>query len=69
MPLEWRMNILSLLNEHGYSTYRLRKEKIFSESTVQKLREGELINWHDVETICRITGKQPGKLIWYVKGK
>ena len=67
MGLEWRVDVLSLLKEHGYTTYRLRKEKIFAESTVQKLRNKELINWQDVERICEITGKQPGKLIWYVK--
>lgn len=67
MGLEWRVDVLSLLKEHGYTTYRLRKEKIFAESTVQKLRNKELINWQDVEKICEITGKQPGKLIWYVK--
>ena len=69
MPLEWRVDVLSLLKEHGYSTYRIRKEKLFAESTIQKLRNGELINWQDIESICRITGKQPGKLIWYVKEK
>lgn len=69
MGLEWRVDVLALLKENGYSTYRLRKDKIFAESTVQKLRNKELINWQDVETICRITGKQPGKLIWYVKEK
>lgn len=68
MPLEWRVDVLALLKESGYSTYRIRKEKIFAESTVQNLRtKSPIISWRDLETICRLTGKQPGKLIWYVK--
>lgn len=67
MPLQWRLNALELLKEHGYTTYRLRKEKIFSESSVQNLRYGKPTSWRDIETVCRLTGKQPGKLIEYVK--
>ena len=68
MSLEWRVDVLALLKENGYTTYRIRKEKILSESTVQNLRnKTHIISWRDLETICRLTGKQPGKLMWYVK--
>jgi DNA-binding Xre family transcriptional regulator len=66
--LEWRVDVLALLKESGYSTCRIRKEHIFAESTVQNLRnKAPIISWRDLETICRLTNKQPGKLIWYVK--
>lgn len=68
MPLEWRVDVLALLKENGYSTYRLRKEKIFSQSTVQNFRERKpVISWRDFETLCRLTKKQPGKLLQYTK--
>lgn len=67
MPLQWRTNILELLKEHGYTTYRIRKEKIFSESSVQNFRHNKPASWNDIETICRLTNKQPGKLIEFVK--
>lgn len=68
MALEWRVDVLALLKENGYSTYRLRKERIFSQSTVQNFRERKpIINWRDLDTLCRLTKKQPGKLIQYVK--
>lgn len=66
MALKWRVNALNLLRENGYSTYRIRKEKIFSESSVQNLRHQRPTSWHDIETVCRLTGKQPGKLIEFV---
>lgn len=67
MPLQWRANALELLKENGYSTYRIRKEKIFSESSVQHLRHSKPVSWNDLETVCRLTNKQPGKLIEFVK--
>lgn len=65
MPLKWRVDVLALLKENGYSTYRIRKEKLLSESTLQHLRQEGHVSWNDLETICRITKKQPGKLIEY----
>ena len=69
MPLRWRVNVLELLKASGYTTYRLRVDKIFSQSTIQNFRSGKPASWHDIETICRLTGKQPGKLIEYVSDK
>ena len=67
MPLQYRLNVLALLKEKGYNTTRLRREKLLSESTIQKLRGGEPVSWGEIEKICRLTGKQPGKLIEYVE--
>lgn len=67
MPLQWRLNALDLLKENGYTTYRIRKEKIFSESSVQNFRHNKPVSWNDLESLCRLTGKQPGKLIEFVK--
>ena len=69
MPLQWRLNVLELLKASGYSTYRIRKEKLISESSLQNFRQGIPPSWQDLETICRLTGKQPGKLIEYIPDK
>ena len=66
MPLKWRVDVIHLLKEKGYSTYRIRKEKLISESSLQNFRQGIPPSWQDLETICRLTGKQPGKLLEYV---
>lgn len=67
MPLRWRVNPLALLKEKGYPSTRIRAEKIMAQSTLTKLRAGGPVSWHDFETICRLTGKSPGKLIEFVK--
>ena len=69
MPLRWRLNPLQLLKDHGYTTYRMRKERLFSQSTIRKLRYEEPISWQELEKVCRCTGKSPGKLIEYVEDR
>lgn len=54
MPLIYKKNILDSLKEKGYTTYKLRNEKLLSESTIQKLRQGEGISWENIETLCRL---------------
>lgn len=69
MPIKWRVEPLELLKEKGYSTYRIRKENLFNQSTLQNMRHGEAVSWKDLATLCELTGKQPGKLIEYVQEK
>ena len=67
MPLQFKVNILELLKEKGYTTYTLRKENILSQSTLQKLRKGKGLAWENIERICGLLDCQPGDLIEYVK--
>ena len=51
----------------GITTYQIRKEKLLSESTVQKLRAGIGVSWENIETLCRLLDCQPADLMEYVK--
>jgi putative transcriptional regulator len=44
----------------------MRKEKILSESTIQKLREGKGIAWDNIEMLCKLLECQPGDLFEYI---
>ncbi len=68
MPLKFKVDVLASLKEKGYTTYRIRQEKILSESTVQKLRAGLGVSWDNLETICELLECQPGELIEFVEG-
>lgn len=59
-------DVLAALKEAGYSSYRLRKEKIINESSIQQLRNGELVSWKIFNTICSLLECQPGELIEWV---
>lgn len=65
MPIKYKADILSLLKEAGYSTYRLRKEKILGEATIQKIRNQELVSWENISTICGLIRCQPGDILEY----
>ena len=66
MPLQFKIDMVSALKEKGYTTYRIRNEKILSESTVQKLRAGKGVSWENIETLCRLLECQPADLMEYV---
>lgn len=66
MPLIYKSDVLAALKASGYTTYQIRKNKILSESTVQKLREGKPISWENIETLCKLLHCQPNDIIEYV---
>ena len=68
MPIRYKLDVLEALKQAGYSTYRLRKEKILGERVIQQLRNGELVSWKTIETICNILNCQPGDIVEYQKG-
>lgn len=67
MPLQFKIDILTALKEKGYTSYRIRQEKILSESTLQKIRSGSGISWDTIETLCRLLDCQPSDLMEYIK--
>ena len=67
MGLQFKVDVLAALKEKGITTYQIRKEKLLSESTVQKLRAGIGVSWENLETLCRLLDCQPYDLIEFVK--
>ena len=67
MPLKFKIDVLEALKEKGYSTYILRKEKLLSESTIQKLRSGEGISWDNLETLCKLLDCDISAILEYQK--
>lgn len=65
MALKYKIDVLTALKEKGITTYQIRKDRLLSESTVQKLRAGIGISWENIETLCRLLECQPGDLMEY----
>ncbi len=63
--LTYKIDILLELKAIGYNPFRLRKEKLLGESTIQKLRNNEIVGIHYLDTICGLLNKQPGDIIQY----
>ena len=61
-------NIVERLADAGYSTYKIRKDKLLSESTMQKLRSGGTVTTETINTLCQLLDCQPGDLMAYIPG-
>ena len=66
MAIKPKVNLLALLKECGYSSYRLRQDRIMRENRIQKLRLGGLPSWNELDTICKLTNSRIEDLIEYV---
>lgn len=62
--LQYKTNVLQELKNAGYSTYRIRAEKILSEGTMQRLRTGSTaITVESLGILCNILRCQPGDIL------
>ena len=68
--IRYKADILEKLKGKGYTSYRMRKEGLLSEGTLQKVRVGDAsISIASLNVICRILQCQPGDLIeWIPEG-
>lgn len=66
MAIRYKVDILAELKKKGYSSTRIREEKLIGQSYLQQLRRGELVSWKTIDTICSLLDCQPGDLIEYI---
>jgi len=62
--------LLSLLEEKGYTTYRIRKENLISQSAYQKIKDGTGdIDTRTIKRLCKTLKCQPGDIMEYIPDK
>ena len=67
MAIRYKVDILAELKKKGYSSTRIREEKLIGQSYLQQLRRGEPVSWKMLGTICSLLECLPGDLIEYVE--
>lgn len=67
MPITYKIDILAALKDAGYSSTRIRNEKLIGQSYLQQIRHGELVSWKTLETICQLLHCQPGDILEYAE--
>ena len=67
MAIRYKVDIMAKLKEKGYSSTKIREEKLIGQSYLQQLRHGELVSWKTLDTICTLLDCQPGDLLEYIK--
>ena len=66
MAIRYKIDILAELKKKGYSSTRIREEKLIGQSYLQQIRHGEIVSWKTIDTICALLECQPGDLIEYI---
>jgi putative transcriptional regulator len=67
--IKYKIDVMEVLKKRGYTSTRLRHEKILSESTMTRLRNKEPIGMDALSTICIILNCQPSDIIEIVPSK
>ena len=61
--ISYKIDVMKSLAEKGYTANRMRREKILSEATMQKLRHGENVTTDTINKICIMLRMQPGDVL------
>ena len=68
MAIRYKVDVMAELKKKGYTSTKIREEKLIGQSYLQQLRHGELVSWKTLDTICSLLECQPGDLVEYVEG-
>lgn len=67
MPIKYKIDVLEALRAAGHTTYKLRKDKVLGERVIQQLRDGKIVSWATIDTLCSLLDCQPGDLVEHHK--
>ena len=65
--IQYKIDIMAALKNRGYSSTKIRTDKLIGQSYLQQIRHGELVSWRTLDTICSLLDCQPGDLLEYIK--
>lgn len=65
MPMNYE-KLFALMKKKGLTTYRIRKERIVSETALTSMRAGKSVTTDTIAALCKALGCQPGDLMEYV---
>ena len=65
MPIVYKFDVLAALKDKGYTTYKLRQDKLLGERTIQSLRNGEPVSFAVLGQLCELLGCNVGDIIVY----
>lgn len=61
--IKYKINVLDELAKKGYTTTRIRRDKLISEATLTRIRQGGDINTTTLNNICIMLRCQPGDVL------
>ncbi len=64
--LRYKIDILTALKKVGFTSYKIRQDKLIGEAQIQKIRTGEIASKETLNTLCKLLDCQPGDILEYV---
>lgn len=65
MPMDFSL-LFAKMEEKGLTTYQIRKQKIITEPTLQRLRHNGNVTTDAIGKLCEVLGCQPGDIMEWV---
>ena len=66
MPIKYD-KLMALLKEKGYTTYKIRKDKLIGQGTLTALKNGTGgLDSKTISPLCKVLECQPGDIMEYV---
>ena len=67
MPIKYD-KLFALLKEKGYTTYKIRQDKLIGQGTLTAIKNGTGgLDARTIERLCRVLNCQPGDIMEYVE--
>lgn len=67
MTIRYKVDVIGELKKAGFTSYKIRQEGLINQTALQRIREGKLISWEQLASVCRLLKCQPGDLLEYVE--
>lgn len=67
MSVQYKINVLSELKAKGYTTTRLRNEKLIGEATIQRLRHNKSVSFDVLSKLCHLLNCNLEDILEYVE--
>ena len=65
MPIQYKIDVLQALRDAGWSSFRIRRERIMGQREMQCLREGQPVSWAVIGKLCELLSCQVGDILEY----
>ena len=66
LPIKYKIDVLEALKAAGFTTYKIRQTGLINQTALQRIREGKMISWEQLASICAALNLQPGDIVEFV---
>lgn len=67
MPIQYKIDVLAALKEKGYTSARIRNEKLIGQATLQRLRHKQSVSFEVLAKLCELLECNIGDILDYTE--